>query len=161
MSTYIKKSFKLNEKDLFNYYLTFTFRKKYQFLAVTILFATTFIATILAKKDTFMKNLLQIASLIGIVSIVILPITLKFRAKKDYSTNKLINRTLNYTFKEDGIYIETDSGKSMVKWSELYEMRETKHHLYLYVGSNQAIILPKQYFDHIEIEEIKKKNNSK
>lgn len=159
MDTNIEKSINLEEKDLFNYYIAFTFRKKYKYIASTILFVTVLIITTLFKENTLLNNLMQIASLIGLVAIIILPVTLKFRAKKDYSSNKLISRTQNYIFTNEGITVQTNSGKSIIKWSDLYKVKDTKRYLYLHIGENQAIILPKHYFNDNEIALIKQMAN--
>ncbi|WP_352418429.1 YcxB family protein [Proteiniborus sp.] len=156
MNTNIEKSIKLEEKDLFSFYIAHTFRKKYKYIGATILFVVVLIATLAFKEDTLINNILQIASVIGLVTIIILPITLKFRARKDYNSNKLLNRTQNYTFANEGITIETETGKSIIKWSDLYNVKDTKRCLYLYIGSSQAIILPKHYFNDNEIASIKK-----
>lgn len=156
MNTNIEKSIKLEEMNLFSFYIAHTFRKKYKYIGIAILFIVVLIATSVFEEDTLFNNMMQITSLIGLVTIVILLITLKFRAKKDYNSNKLLNRIQNYTFANEGITIETETGKSIIKWSDLYKTQDTKRCLYLYIGNNQAIILPKHYFNDNEIASIKK-----
>lgn len=65
--------------------------------------------------------------------------------KKTYNSTKIAHdRRIFYSFFEDRMMVQTEIGKSLVKYSDLYEVKETDDHFYMLVGRNQGYSLRKE-----------------
>ncbi len=45
---------------------------------------------------------------------------------------------------EDGIHIQVESGESFIKWSAITDIKETDTHIFLFLSSTTALIVPKR-----------------
>ncbi len=76
--------------------------------------------------------------------------------KKQFESNKLVNKDRVYSFTENGMeYNNIDgSGNSKIKWGELYGVKQNKDILLLMTGKSSGYIIPKRFLDTALISEI-------
>ncbi|NMA93801.1 MAG: YcxB family protein [Clostridiales bacterium] len=64
--------------------------------------------------------------------------------KKTYNSTKIAHdRRIFYSFFEDQMMVQTELGQNLVRYSDLYKIKETDDHFYLLVGRNQGYSLKK------------------
>ena len=93
-------------------------------------------------------------SLLGVM-LLIVPMSLVFfglpfflvysPAKKHFESNKLLHREYNYVISKTGLNISRESSNSLINWSDVYKIIETKHTFAFFTSREQAIIIPRRY----------------
>lgn len=76
---------------------------------------------------------------------------LKYNAKKHYNSNKLLQKDFTYTITSDSIKQESESSSVIMKWEDFYKATETKRVFLLFTSNSTAWILPKRYFNKVEL----------
>ena len=89
----------------------------------------------------FRNILLSIGGIV--LYVVIVYLALEFTIKKNWNSYKNIPKDGIYMFYEDAMETRNSNGYSLVKYSDLYKITETKENFYLYIGNNQAHIIIK------------------
>ena len=81
-----------------------------------------------------------------LISILIL----RYAAKKQYESNKLMRSETEIILSEAGV---SETGKyvnTSVAWADLYKIEESKSAFYFYIAKGQAVILPKRILENGE-----------
>lgn len=71
-------------------------------------------------------------------------LTLRFAAKKQYESSKLMKSETETVINETGVSQSNKFGNTSVAWEDLYKVEETKSAFYVYIAKRQAFILPKR-----------------
>ncbi|MHB8127415.1 MAG: YcxB family protein [Mobilitalea sp.] len=74
------------------------------------------------------------------------PYITKIIAKKQFESDKLVQKETEYTFSSDGIKAESDVKIVNLRWPELSKIVETKQYFVLYERAQAANIIPKRCF---------------
>jgi len=74
------------------------------------------------------------------------PYITKIIAKKQFESNKLVQKETEYTFSSDGIKAESDVKIVNLHWAEVSKIVETKLYFALYEATQTANIIPKRCF---------------
>lgn len=70
-------------------------------------------------------------------------ISLWWRSKRIFTSDKLLHQDQLYRFSTDGIYYTTTSGTGNIGWSDIYKVVETPKYFYIYVGKLRSLVIPK------------------
>lgn len=85
---------------------------------------------------------------------LLLPLEIKFIAKKQYNTSNLRAET-EFVIDGAGVRQSNQFGNSNVGWAYLFKAAESKKSLFFYISKAQAFIMPKRYLSPYEIEGIR------
>ena len=77
----------------------------------------------------------------------------KKSGKEVFNTNKLLQSLMVYEISEEGLYIESENGNSLTKWTGFYNLIETEDTFGLYVSNSAMYIIPKRCLINISEEE--------
>jgi hypothetical protein len=77
-------------------------------------------------------------------------LVLRFTAKKQYESNKLMKSETETILNETGISQSSKYGNTSVEWVDLYKVEEAKSAFYIYIAKRQAFILPKRILENGE-----------
>ena len=142
----VKKEYTLTKDDFVNF--GFYIARKSIVFETAVIFAAAFAASyIIVDRRYFL-----IGGIIGVIvsAVIIIPIMY-------YSTYKHTLRNYeNYAKEFSAVETSIDGrgftqkskiGKTTVPFDKIYKVCESKHGIYVYVSSRQAIILPKNIFN--------------
>ncbi len=102
---------------------------------------------VIIKGDYSEQNISRLLLLIVIpllIFIVVL-LSLKKSAANTLKTNKLIQKTQEYTISDEGFNAHSESAQAFIKWSEMYKATETRDCFLFFIAKGQAYIIPKRY----------------
>jgi c-di-AMP phosphodiesterase-like protein len=112
-------------------------------ISVAVIYSITAAVGLITGERLFSGGVLFF--LVILIFVVTVPVTLRRSAQNIYKTNKLLQKTQNYTIDEEGIEVVSENGKGEVKWVELYKAAETKESFLLFISKNQSHIIPKRF----------------
>ena len=81
-------------------------------------------------------------ALIVLLFVVINPLMLYGKAKKQAMTNPAYQQPSYYTLEEDGIHVEIGDQKGTIEWNRVSKMRHRWGMYILYTGRQQAFVFP-------------------
>lgn len=141
---------KLIESDIYEFEKTFLFRRLTfkQFVILYSLFAVYVVLQIFTDgiiSESTSKNLMLLFMPIVVVGILMLFI--KKTSKDMIKAGMLNEKSTIYEFTKDFIGYSSVNGEGKYLWSEFYKIKETEHCFLFYISKQQALILPKRYFD--------------
>lgn len=67
-------------------------------------------------------------------------------AKKQFESNKLLQREIEYCFMQEGIISNTASGQFHINWDEVFKIVETKQYFAIFESTQAAEVIPKRCF---------------
>jgi hypothetical protein len=111
------------------------------------------IVAVLALFITISSNNVQLSLLLLIGAFIwsiLVPALLKKRFQQHISeqlsdedvANAVGDCTLEVT--ENGLLEKKSAGETLLKWSDVVRLEQSKHHVYLYMSEDAAIIIPKE-----------------
>lgn len=77
-------------------------------------------------------------------------LTVRFAAKKQYESNKLMRSETEIVINETGVSETSKYGNTSLEWADMYKAEETKSAFYIYIAKGQAFILPKRILENDE-----------
>lgn len=86
----------------------------------------------------------------GIVILVLLvivnPLLLYIKAKKQALTNPVYQKPSYYTLTEEGIHIEIEEESADITWAQIWKLKHVFGEYILYTGKQQAFVFPEEAF---------------
>ncbi len=152
----IKFTNKLEEKDAIHFNLYNAFIKKkfvmvmYSFLPVLGLFG---IILELTSSSVDPINLV-IFGFCFLMPFLMVGLIL-FQAKSIYKSQNASQTQAEQEFTEDSLISTNDKGQAKFVYNELYDIRESKRYLILYVNKINAIVIPKELVGAETVKKIK------
>ncbi len=153
----------LTSDDVYKFFKSYIINGVSMIYLAIILFAISFQIVIhmmvIIKGDYSEQNIFNLFLLIVIPLIIffVVSISLKKSAANTLKTNKLIQKTQEYTISDEGFNAHSESAQVFVKWNEMYKATETKENYLFFIAKGQAYIIPKRYLiDEKDIEIIRK-----
>ncbi len=81
---------------------------------------------------------------ISVILLIEMPLLTYISARRNYSSNKLIqNAEITCKFYDDRLIEETASGNTTILYNQILKILETKSHFYIMIARNQGISIPK------------------
>lgn len=147
---------KLDEKDYigFNYW----YAKKiiifvnvfYAFLIMIILFLLLWL-----PNRTFSMVIDIVALLVLVLFLVYFNIGIYFRSKKIFASDKFLQLEQTYDVTVDSISVSSERSNTLVKWDEVYSLKESQDMFAIFLGKNRAFLLPKRCMDEAAAQELR------
>jgi hypothetical protein len=81
--------------------------------------------------------------LFGLLVVIIMPTSIYFSAKKNFTSNKRLSEDILYEFSADEIKMTGESFINLRKWTQTYKIEELKHWFLIYESKNIANLVPK------------------
>ncbi len=108
------------------------------------------------RGDYSEQNIIKLFLLIIIPLIIffVILISLKKSAANSLKTNKLLQKTQEYTISSEGFNGYSESAQVFIKWNEMYRATETRDSFQFFIAKGQAYIIPKRYLCNSEDIEI-------
>lgn len=128
-------------------------RIKKRAILLSIIFVALIIITFIFKDFSYL-----IGALIGvIIAIPMSLIIIKIRMKKLWkSSNYVKDKYMEITFDDEKVSSKMGESSTIVKYSDIYKILETKTHFYILVSQNQGFIVKKANCSQEMIDFIKK-----
>jgi hypothetical protein len=82
--------------------------------------------------------------------------SIKFRATKEYKSNRQIRNEVFLTFDEDGIRQKRHKSETFWEWDDIILIHEKRELFLFYVSKNTAVLLPKNFMVNHELTNLRK-----
>lgn len=136
----IEFDIQISEKDLydFNLYQAYTGVNGWLTIFIAILaFAAAFVY---GSNGEIQYVLLYI--MLGGISLLYLPVSLKTRVKATMKTNTVLSGVLHYEISNDGIVVSQNGEKGELPWNQVYKIVANNKRVLIYSGRKNAYIIP-------------------
>ncbi|OBZ08424.1 hypothetical protein A8L34_24265 [Bacillus sp. FJAT-27264] len=141
----------LNSGDVQEFNLWFSLNSR---IIVTSFSVVAYFAIMLAITKNYSTSSLSIlaATAVGLAIILwfITRSSLTKKSKKAFESDNQSKLPQSYVISDEGIRHQSDSSSGHVKWEEIYKIGETATLFAFFVSANQALILPKRFFQSEE-----------
>ena len=146
----------LTEQDLIQFNRWVSFRK-------TKIFPNFFIFFVIVAMAGLVLYMAEIIDLFILVLLVFplfllfgfVPLIQRLSVKTMYKKNGLIKQEYEHIINEEGILQQNKKSKLKIKWAQVLFASESSYGIYLFITSNQGLILPKRVFSDSEIERLR------
>ncbi|MBS2022104.1 MAG: YcxB family protein [Deltaproteobacteria bacterium] len=98
-----------------------------------------------AGEVPFVVAAMPFVLLPGVVAVWVFGI-IPFLARRRYRSFKAIQEATSVTVQQDGLFFERDSGRALMKWTEVHHWRANKQMILVYPGIGIAYPLPRRFF---------------
>lgn len=133
---------KLTEKDLFNFMMYHNYHGIQGKLGI-IVAALAFAAAAVTFGNVEM--LYTVAYIVcGVVFLLYTPISLRFKAKKQFVLIPDLREEMTYTFDDEKIVSAMKDQSAEVQWIKIFKVVGTKGYLYIYTDRMHSTIIPKE-----------------
>ncbi|NUU62932.1 YcxB family protein [Paenibacillus agri] len=147
MSQEIKVDTELSSGDVQEFNLWFSLNSR---IIVTSFSVVAYFAIMLAITKNYSTSSLSILAVTAVgLAIILWFITrssLTKKSKRAFESDNQSKLPQSYVISDEGIRHQSDSGSGHVKWEEIYKIGETASLFAFFVSANQALILPKRFF---------------
>jgi hypothetical protein len=151
----LRKKMELSFKDYldFNYHFV---RNRTIITPIAAIIILTVIISIMgiAQLGSGWASVFSNRLLVYYVILLLIPfvslLTLRFAAKKQYESNKLMKSETEIVMNETGVSQSNKFGNTSVGWADLHKIEEVKNAFYIYIAKRQAFILPKRILENDE-----------
>lgn len=75
-----------------------------------------------------------------------MPLLVKRLGRRQYDSNKLLQKETQYTIASEGIKAESESVLLDLRYDEIFKIMETKKYIFIYESDQAARIIPKRSF---------------
>lgn len=142
----------LTEEDFFIFQFQFSKRPLIFSFAIIII-------TFLMFSGNLLQNTLLIILMLAMM--LLLPLLLyrsiKKESKKQFYSNTMLQKNIDYEFSEEGIRITAENGTSYLLWNEVFTMVEQKGGFVLFQSNRLGNYIPKSSIkDDWHLQEIKR-----
>lgn len=136
---------------------------KLKFILLTVLYfilinVNLFFLSLSGISDILLR--VGISLLVSIITSLFVALilfgTTSWKSGKIYNSDKIKKQKQTYIFKEDGLYLSSETNKGMIKWTEVFKVEEGKKGFYIFISKGRAFIIPKRVFkDDVEVDKFK------
>lgn len=133
---------KLTEKDLYHFMMYHNYhgiQGKLGIIVAALAFAAA--AVTIGNIEPF-YTFAYLAC--GVVFLLYTPITLRFKAKKQFVLIPDLREDMTYTFDDEKIVSAMKDQSAEVQWIKLFKIVGTKNYLYIYTDRMHSTIIPKE-----------------
>ncbi|RZJ97297.1 MAG: YcxB family protein [Flavobacterium sp.] len=78
----------------------------------------------------------------------------KYLIEKQYKTTELFRLESEWQIDETGVNIRYSTSNLNFSWRQIYNLKETKTHLLIFIGSMSTYVVPKSVLKHGDLEKI-------
>lgn len=147
----------ITARDLINV----TIKAFYERISAKIIVAAGLVISILLVTGIIKLNFIDKLDTCFIIFVLFinlfLPLYLIYYAKNQYSTNKLYQRPMYYTFGDATIIYKGEGAEGIYDWKLIMKYKETKHFLFIYFSSRQLIFIKRDGLTNEQLNFIKSK----
>ncbi len=133
----------LTAKDIFKFSFVYTYFGMSGILAVFMICIGGFMCArgIILNQGT---SYTFMGALLIILFIVVNPIMLYLKAKKQVMTNPVYQQPSYYTMKDEGIFVQIGEETGTIEWGRILKIRHMMGLYILYTGRQQAFVFPEE-----------------
>jgi len=138
----LKLSMRLDAKDMVNFMFYHNYSGIQGWIGVVIsVAALVWLAVDFSDMEWTTRIVMFI---IGLLFIVVNPLMLYVKAKKQVASNPTFQMPIDYTLSEDVLVIEQGDAQLAVPWKDLHIIKDSGRSLIVYVTRMRAFIWPKE-----------------
>ena len=133
----------LTAKDIFKFSLIYTYFGTSGILAAFMIIIGALMcarAIVQGQGPTY----IILGAAIVILFVVVNPVMLYMKAKKQVMMNPVYQQPSYYTMKEEGIFVEIGEETGTIEWERILKIRHTMGLYILYTGRQQAFVFPEE-----------------
>lgn len=133
----------LTAKEIFKFSFVYTYLGSSGILAILMIIIGALMcarAIVQGQGTTYVV----LGALIVILFVVVNPIMLYMKAKKQALTNPVYQQPSYYTLKEEGIFVEIGEENGTIEWARVQKIRHLMGLYILYTGRQQAFVFPEE-----------------
>ena len=139
----------LNLKDFQKYQFYHT-RKFFLLYFWFMVFIASFGMTLFDPAAWLLNVLLSLV--MSVLAMGLLILLVRFRSKREFISDSLIQQEIQYKLTEDGISQSTKNTNALFEWKSIRSAHKNKKIYRLYVSKNKAVIIHENYFSSKEEE---------
>lgn len=133
----------LTAKDIFKFSLIYTYFGTSGILAAFMIIIGALMcarAIVQGQGPTY----IILGAAIVILFVVVNPVMLYMKAKKQVMMNPVYQQPSYYTMEEEGIFVEIGEETGTIEWERILKIRHTMGLYILYTGRQQAFVFPEE-----------------
>lgn len=133
----------LTAKDIFKFSLIYTYFGTSGILAAFMIIIGALMcarAIVQGQGPTY----IVLGAAIVILFVVVNPVMLYMKAKKQVMVNPVYQQPSYYTMKEEGIFVEIGEETGTIEWERILKIRHIMGLYILYTGRQQAFVFPEE-----------------
>lgn len=88
---------------------------------------------------------------LGLVMTIIVPFSIIRGAKRNYSSNRIMNGDITYDFDEEGVTISGESFTSTIDWANIYAIKVTSSWVLIWQSKQVANVIPRRDISDAQI----------
>ena len=131
----------LKANDIFKFSLAYTYSGIQLILTLFLIVVGAYLCVMGITTPDASSNLIFGIVLIGLF-VVVNPLMLYVKAKKQAIENPAYKMPTYYTLKEEGIFVELGEETAMIEWSRVLKIKHVLGLSILYTGRKQAFVFP-------------------
>ena len=131
----------LTAKDIFKFSMMYSYSGTSGIFSAVMIIVGLFMCIRGITQEQDMTYLLT-GALILLLLVVINPLILYQKAKKQADTHPAYQHPSYYTLEEDGIFVEVGKDKAKIGWNRVVKTRHRFGLFILYTGRQQAFVFP-------------------
>lgn len=140
----IKFDIKLATDDMYRFNMYHAYTSLQGILSVVMGLFIIGVIVISEQFQDFLTVLPYIA--LAFVFLLYIPVTLRFRSKRQIFASEILKGVLHYTLTEEGVVVSAgrETEQATLPWSYVYKIVTTKSNILIYSNRVNAYIIPKK-----------------
>ena len=131
----------LKAKDIFKFSLAYTYSGVQAVLTIFVLVIGGYLIFQGAGQEQGQTNIV-FGMIIFALFLVVNPMMLYAKAKKQAIENPAYKQPTYYTLQEDGIFVELGEESATIEWNRVFKVTHFMGMTFLYTGKKQAFVFP-------------------
>ena len=86
--------------------------------------------------------------------VIFIPVSLYFRTKSHFESDKLIQEEQNYQIDENGVKAKSEYGNSDIPWDKVYGAHLNKKYITIALSKSRMYLLPARFFEGEQMQEL-------
>jgi hypothetical protein len=93
-------------------------------------------------------------ALFTVFLLIFIPVSLYFRTKKHFESDKLIQEEQSYQIDADGVKVKSEYGNSAIPWDKIYGAHLNKKYITIAMSISRMFLLPARFFEEGQMAEL-------
>jgi hypothetical protein len=87
--------------------------------------------------------------------LIYIPISTRSKLKKLFASDKFLQLEQTYNITADAISVSSERSNTLVKWDDVYLLKESQEMFAIFIAKNRAFLLPKRFLDDATTQELR------
>lgn len=125
-------------------------------ISALVLLSVAYFAWFAAKQNTPLSPLISFVAGVGLLFMLLMPVSIYFQSKKVFESDKLLAEEQVFDFRDDGFSVSAAYGNSEITWDKVFKAAVTKEFISVYLSEVRAFVLPARFLSREDYDSLKK-----